>query len=155
MAEDGSRTSGLNEAGSSSKDFQQDQKHEGWLQLGIGDYVAGRTEFKHNQMEPTTPTIRLVELDLLPPSGSSISSSTQQVKPLLNLFSNMNEFRGHHVLVVVPVSSVTPLFLPHPRTSLSFPQPEVPWGYRPNPWNPTASSSSCSPMLLPTTYYAR
>ncbi|XP_010249168.2 PREDICTED: uncharacterized protein LOC104591821 isoform X2 [Nelumbo nucifera] len=161
MAEDDSRTSSLNEAGSSSKDFQQDQRDEGWLQLGIGDYVTGRTEFKHNQMEPTTPTVRLVELDLLPPSGSgggsSISSSTQQVKPLLNPFFHMNEFRGHRPSSSSGGTSIigTPLFLPHPRTSLSFPQPEVPWGYRPNRWNPTASSSSCSPMLLPATYYAR
>nr|DAD34224.1 TPA_asm: hypothetical protein HUJ06_004864 [Nelumbo nucifera] len=117
----------------------------------------GRTEFKHNQMEPTTPTVRLVELDLLPPSGSSISSSTQQLKPLLNPFFHMNEFRGYCPSSFSGGISIidTPLFLPHPRTRLSFPQPEVPWGYRPNPWNPTASFSSCSPMLLPAIYYAQ
>nr|DAD49115.1 TPA_asm: hypothetical protein HUJ06_019052 [Nelumbo nucifera] len=94
-------------------------------------------------MEPTTLTVRLVELDLLPPSGSSIRSSTQQ-------------FRSHRPSSSSGGTSIIgmPLFLPHPRTSLSFPQPEVPWGNRPNPWNPTTSSSSCSPMLLPATYYA-
>ncbi|GLT63994.1 hypothetical protein SLA2020_365140 [Shorea laevis] len=36
MAEDESRTNSLNEAGSSSKDIQEERPDEGWLQLSIG-----------------------------------------------------------------------------------------------------------------------
>ncbi|XP_010250563.1 PREDICTED: uncharacterized protein LOC104592779 [Nelumbo nucifera] len=163
MAENNSRNSSLNEAGSSSKDVQQ-ERDEGWLQLGIGDYVTGRTDTKLVQVEPTTPRVGLVELDLLPPSGggncssSSSSSSTQRVKPavLADPLFHVSEFRVPPRPSSASGFMGTPLFFPRQRTtSLGFPQPEVPWGYRLNPWNPTPSSSSCSAMMLPGTYHAR
>ncbi|KAF8400040.1 hypothetical protein HHK36_015914 [Tetracentron sinense] len=134
MAEDQSRTSSLYEAGSSSKDLQE-ERDEGWLQLGIGGYITSR-DHKRNLIEPTARRGELVELDLL--SGGS--TTAQHVKPLASIF---------HVTEFLPATNITsatsfstPLFLQHPRTSSNFPQPEVTWGYRPNHLNVAATSAS-------------
>lgn len=148
MAEDESRTTSLNEAGSNSKDVQE-ERDEGWLQLGIGVHVAGRDDLKLDPVEPTSRRGGLVELDLLPPGGTSNSSSAQDVKPIAPIFP-MTEFRAHRPTSII---GGTPLFLQHQRTNFGFPQPEVTWGYGPNPWNPSLSSPSSS--VLPGPYYAR
>ncbi|OVA17394.1 hypothetical protein BVC80_1837g209 [Macleaya cordata] len=106
MAEDGSRTSSVNEAGSSSKDVVQqaaddDSRDEKWLQLGLGSSVTGSDQLKLNQtvMEPlmTRRSSGLVELDLL--SGTSTTGTgTQDMKPLLTppMFHMTSEFRPTH-----------------------------------------------------------
>ncbi|KAF8378056.1 hypothetical protein HHK36_029390 [Tetracentron sinense] len=145
MAEDESRPNSLNEAGSSSKDAQEEERDEGWLQLGIGDYTNSRDR-KHDPVKPTAPKGGLVELNLLP------GGTTQHVKPLAPIF-HVPEFRAPCAATNLrgATSFSTPLFLQHPRTSSIFPQPEVTWGYRPNPWNITASSSSMprGPYIAP------
>ncbi|MCL7027916.1 hypothetical protein MKW94_010317 [Papaver nudicaule] len=99
MAEDESRTSSVNEAGSSSRDLDQKQGDDKWLQLGIGNSVAEDSELNKltskTVLDEEQPTPRrddkLVELDLL--SGNS-TSGTQDVKlstPIFHMTSN--EFR--------------------------------------------------------------
>lgn len=99
MAEDESRTSSVNEAGSSSRDpSQQDQKQgdEKWLQLGLGNSVAEDSELNKltnkEVLDEEQPTPRrddkLVELDLLSGTG------TQDVKSLTPIFHmTSNDFR--------------------------------------------------------------
>ncbi|XP_061978925.1 E3 ubiquitin protein ligase DRIP2-like isoform X3 [Populus nigra] len=86
MAEDESRTNSVNnEAGSSSKDVQE-ERDEGWLQLSIGGQTTTTTtptshESKHYHhhhhhqqqqlvLDPTTRRGGLIELDLLPGPSS-------------------------------------------------------------------------------------
>ncbi|PIA31166.1 hypothetical protein AQUCO_05200042v1 [Aquilegia coerulea] len=157
MAEDESRTSSVNEAVSSSKDVQE-ERDERWLQLGLGN---SQQLHHHDQaaavVEPMSRKSgeRMLQLDLLP-GGSS------QQQPLVPTF-HLNEFRAprppatNYITSILSTNLSTPMFLQHPRTSsLSFPQHEVTWGYRPHPWNPTSanlSSSSSSSIPLGVRYY--
>ncbi|OVA09645.1 hypothetical protein BVC80_9101g179 [Macleaya cordata] len=146
MAEDESRsTSSVNESGSSSKGTNTPTKEppqnkediERWLQLGLG----GGSELKLDRpIEPRT-SHDLIELDLF--SGAN---NTQHVKPpLITATNTSNNTTTTTTMISTPPST---LFLQHPRTSFSFlHQQEVSWGYRPNSWNPTASTSTSS--LLP------
>ncbi|XVF02151.1 hypothetical protein REPUB_Repub04eG0151200 [Reevesia pubescens] len=153
MAEDESRTNSLNEAGSSSKDNNQEQEErdEGWLQLSIG---VQATRYDHNKLEQGDPTGRrggLMELDLLP------GGSSQQTRPLAPIF-HMPDFR---VPPRPPVMhSFSTLFFQHQRGSSStFPHHgEISWPFRPIAHNITAasSSSSSSSSLVPMgSYFAR
>ncbi|KAF8390722.1 hypothetical protein HHK36_025249 [Tetracentron sinense] len=142
MAEDESRTNSLNEAGSSSKEHVREERDEGWLQLGIGGYKNSREsrERKLDPVEPTAPRRGLVELDLLP------GGSQQHLNPLAPIF-HVTEFRPPQppTNITGATSFSIPLFMQNPRTSSNFTQPEITWGYRPNPWNITAPSPPPGP----------
>ncbi|XP_043724865.1 protein LAX PANICLE 2-like [Telopea speciosissima] len=177
MAQDDSRTSSLNEAGSTSKGCggaddavhqEEQEEHEGsWLQLGIGG-GGGRTDHRNTLQDPLehTRTRRpgLFDLDLKPPGGGATAGGGG--------FTSLTEFRAP---LSPPTTERTPPLQPpfffqqqhHPRattslTRLIFPhdQREFAWGYnRPNPnfpWiqSPPSPSSSSSSML-PGPYYAR
>lgn len=140
MAEDDSRTNSLNEAGSSSKDIQED-RDEGWLQLSIGGNAASHNN-KHDQAEPTARRgSGLIELDLLPGGGSS-----QEARPLAPIF-HVPEFRAPRE--VTNFSSATSfnasLFLQHPASSSNFPHQEINWAFRPIRHNIGIASTSTTP----------
>ncbi|KAL7241337.1 hypothetical protein ACSBR2_006874 [Camellia fascicularis] len=129
------------ESGSSSKNIQDD-RDEGWLQLGIGG--GGSHENKLDQVDPTTSRVGLIELDLLP------SGSSQQVR------SSPPEFR-----VPSATNYGTSLFLQHPGTSSAFSHHQkVNWGFRPISQNMMVASSSSpfastSSLMPPESYFAR
>ncbi|XP_052184328.1 uncharacterized protein LOC127796297 isoform X1 [Diospyros lotus] len=142
MAEDESRTESVNEAGSSSKDVQ-DERDEGWLQLGLGGHTSSH-ESKLDREDRRTERGRLVELDLLPPPGS-----TQLIRPI------PPEFRAPR-----PVSNLlgsssynSSVFLQQARSRPAmFPlHQEINWAFRPVPQSVavgSSSSSSSSSFLL-------
>ncbi|XP_021290289.1 uncharacterized protein LOC110421127 [Herrania umbratica] len=150
MAEDESRTNSLNEERSSSKDNNQEERDEGWLQLGIGGQATRYDNRKHDQGDPTARRGGLIELDLLP------GGSSQQARPLAPTF-NMPEFRAPRPPVMHSFS--TSLFFQHQQGSSSaFPQGEINWAFRPISQNIAAapSSSSSSSSLVPLgSYFAR
>ncbi|KAF9607109.1 hypothetical protein IFM89_032225 [Coptis chinensis] len=154
MAEDESRTSSVNEAGSSSKDVQEEKK-ESWLQLGLGAGYMTNPQLSHDHAEPMAqPKRGLLELDLLPAGSSQL-----HLKPLVPSF-HMTEFRAPQqptssTSMITSITNVdTPVFLQHPRTSsLNFGQHEVTWGYRPNPWNHSTAVSSSSSSMPPGPFY--
>ncbi|XAR48231.1 hypothetical protein NMG60_11030982 [Bertholletia excelsa] len=145
MAKDDSRTGSSVEAGSSSKDVQ-DEKDEGWLRLGLGGHVTG-------EPDPTARRPELVELDLLPAAGTCQSN-------------NVNNSRG-------TTSYSTALFLQHTgASSLVLPPHHRPafmtnWGFRPidhqnvqvasSSFFSSSSLSSSFSSLLPsaTSYFGR
>ncbi|KAL6969205.1 hypothetical protein U1Q18_028928 [Sarracenia purpurea var. burkii] len=164
MAEDESRTeSTVNEAGSSSKDVQDD-RDEGWLQLGIGGQTTTTTSHDQKQLDDQVDgrktraaTAGLVELDLLP------GGSSQQLRSPPSVFHHVPEFRAP-----TPVSNFTSVtgystsFLfqhPGPGTSSTFPN----WVFRPLRPNITAppvagassSSSSSSSLMSTGSYFTR
>uniref|UniRef100_A0A6N2JZB4 Uncharacterized protein n=1 Tax=Salix viminalis TaxID=40686 RepID=A0A6N2JZB4_SALVM len=170
MAEDESRTNSLNnEAGSSSKDFQEDRHDQEWLQLSIGAHTTtatpisheGKHDHLHHQQHPALDSTSrggggLVELDLLPGSSSRIS---HQTRPSSNPVFHVPEFR----LPPRPVPSQatnlisnTSLFFQHHPAATSSPYPhhqEINWAFRPMLHNiatvsssPQSSSSSLMPL---------
>ncbi|CAK9144381.1 unnamed protein product [Ilex paraguariensis] len=163
MAEDESksRTESVNEAGSSSKDVQE-EKDEGWLQLSIGGHMASHDHDNKVDQRVVDLTSRrggLLELDLLPAGGSS--HSQQVISPLAPpMFHAPDQFRAPR-----PVTNFTSatgyntsLLFQHPGTSSStFSHQEISWAFRPFPRNiAAASSSSSSPSLMaPGPYFAR
>ncbi|XVF66713.1 hypothetical protein PTKIN_Ptkin10aG0059700 [Pterospermum kingtungense] len=129
MAEDESRTNSLNEGGSSSKDNNQEERDERWLQLGIGGQPRRYDHNKHDQGGSTDRRGGLIELDLLP------SGSSQQMRPLAPIF-HMPEFRA-------PPSFTSSLFSQYQQGSSStFPHGEISWAFRPIAQNIAAASSS-------------
>ncbi|XWS54063.1 hypothetical protein CRYUN_Cryun10bG0056800 [Craigia yunnanensis] len=149
MAEDESRTNSLNEAGSSSKDNNQEERDEGWLQLSIGGQATRYDHNKHDQGDPTARRGGLIELDLLP------GGSSQQARPLAPIF-HMPEFRTPPRPPVMHSFS-TSLFFQHQQGSSStFPHGEISWAFRPIARKIAAASSSSSSSLVPlSSYFAR
>ncbi|XWS68757.1 hypothetical protein CRYUN_Cryun04dG0119400 [Craigia yunnanensis] len=152
MAEDESRSTSLNEAGSSSKDNNQEQEErdEGWLQLSIGGQATRYDHNKHDQGDPTARRGGLIELDLLP------GGISQQARPLAPIF-HMPEFQAPPYPPVMHSFS-TSLFFQHQQGSSStFPHGEISWAFRPRAQNIAAapSSSSFSSSLVPCSYFAR
>ncbi|KAG6783071.1 hypothetical protein POTOM_012503 [Populus tomentosa] len=149
MAEDESRTNSLNnEAGSSSKDVQE-ERHEGWLQLSIG------------VLDSTSRRGGLIELDLLPGSSSRVS---HQARPLSSPVFHVPDFRAPPRPVpshVTNFSNTSLFFQHHPAaTSSTYPlHQEINWPFRPMlPNIATASSSppSSSSSLMPLgSYFSR
>ncbi|PPS00651.1 hypothetical protein GOBAR_AA20009 [Gossypium barbadense] len=91
MAEDESTTNSLNEAGSNSKDNNQElelERDEGWLQLGLGGQPTRYDANKHYQGDPTARRGGMIELDLLP------GGMSQQARPLLAPIFHMPDFRA-------------------------------------------------------------
>ncbi|CAK7336076.1 unnamed protein product [Dovyalis caffra] len=179
MAEDESRTNSLNnEAGSSSKDVQE-ERDEGWLQLSIGGHTTTATptshESKHDPhhhhqrqqqqvLDRTTRRGGLIELDLLPGSSSSIS---HQARPLSTPIFHVPDFRAPPRPVMNIAAShatnfsTTSLFFQHhpAATSSTYPlHPEINWPFRPMLHNiaTASSSSSSSSSLMPLgSYFSR
>ena len=149
MAEDESRTNSLNEAGSSSKDNNQEERDGGWLRLSIGGQAARNDHNKHDQGDPTARRGGLIELDLLP------GGSSQQARPLAPIF-HMPEFRTPPRPPVMHSFS-TSLFFQHQQGSSStFPHGEINWAFRPIAQNIAAAPSSSSSSLVPLgSYFAR
>ncbi|XP_044490910.1 protein LAX PANICLE 2 [Mangifera indica] len=156
MAEDESRTDSLNEAGSSSKENQEDQRDEGWLQLSIGSHHKTNHDIKHHQVDPTVRRGGLIELDLLPGGGGS-SPQTRPVAPTFHV----PEFRGPRpVMNIAGANSFSSsLFFQHQGSSSAFlPHQEINWAFRPIPQNiaMASSSSNSSSSLMPFgSYFAR
>ncbi|GMP82233.1 hypothetical protein CsSME_00036636 [Camellia sinensis var. sinensis] len=149
MAEDESRTESVNEAGSSSKDVQ-DEREEGWLQLGIGSHMTSHDNKPEDQLDQTTRRASLIELDLLPSGGSS-----QHVRSLPPPVFHMPEFRAPR-----PVSNITSASFLSQRAAIStFPHhQEINWAFRPMARNLTVavpSSSSSSSLMPPGSYFTR
>ncbi|XAR64340.1 hypothetical protein NMG60_11024644 [Bertholletia excelsa] len=149
MAEDDSRTT---EAGSSSKDVEDERNDEGWLQLGIGAGHVTTTrddDVVNNNNKPNRvdPRPGLVELDLMPPGGSS---SQQVMRPLPLPIPPV-----FHVSRPTSGYGASSLFLQHPGTSSVF--QEMNWAVRPVPRNigiaAACSPSSSSSSLMPTGLY--
>lgn len=140
MAEDQSRTGSINEAGSSSKDVQQ-EKDEGWLQLSIGGYTG-----RENKKDRADQSSRIdghlpVELELLPSS----SGSTSKIRPLAAPMLNVSEFATPRPVMNFSTATDhgTLFFLQQPGTSSTFPyHQEINWAYRPIPINITSPSTS-------------
>lgn len=138
MAEDESRTSSFNEAGSSrhiqeekdgdDADDEGEERDMGWLQLGIGSHVT--------RAQASSQSRGLIELDLF-----TDRNPTAPIAPTCQV----TEFRSPQPLThayTTPIPTI-PLYLPHTGSSLSFrQQPELGWGYRHGPWSPAASSST-------------
>ncbi|KAL9406858.1 hypothetical protein Peur_003830 [Populus x canadensis] len=167
MAEDESRTNSVNnEAGSSSKDVQE-ERDEGWLQLSIGGQTTTTTtptshESKHYHhhhhhhqqqlvLDPTTRRGGLIELDLLP---GSISSISHQARPLSTPMFHVPDFRTPPRPVMNIAAShatnfgTTSLFFQHhpAATSSTYPlHQEINWPFRPMLHNIATASSSYSP----------
>ncbi|KAA8530009.1 hypothetical protein F0562_034535 [Nyssa sinensis] len=142
MAEEESRTESVNEAGSSSKDVQ-DERDEGWLQLGIGGHMTNHdNKVDHDQADPASGRGGLIELDLLP------GGSTQQLKSLsLAPIFHVPGFRAP-IPSIAAANSYSSLFLQHPGTSSPnyAHHQEINWAFRPLPPTMTADSSSSSLM---------
>ena len=181
MAEDESRTNSLNnEAGSSSKDVQE-ERHEGWLQLSIGGHTTTATptshEGKHDHhhhhhhhhqhqqqqlvLDSTSRRGGLIELDLLPGSSSRVS---HQARPLSSPVFHVPDFRAPPRPVpshATNFSNTSLFFQHHPAaTSSTYPlHQEMNWPFRPMlPNIATASSSppSSSSSLMPLgSYFSR
>jgi hypothetical protein len=154
MAEDESRTNSLNEAGSSSKDIQE-ERDEGWLQLSIGGHghtstITHNNVNKHDDLADPTPRrpSGLLELDLLP------GGSSQQARPLAPIF-HVPEFRTPRAVTSFPGGGNSLFFQHHPAGSSSnFPhQQDINWGFRPirhiigTASSSSTSSSSSSPLM--------
>eukprot|EP00258_Populus_trichocarpa_P037277 XP_024453296.1 protein LAX PANICLE 2 isoform X2 [Populus trichocarpa] len=175
MAEDESRTNSLNnEAGSSSKDVQE-ERHEGWLQLSIGGHTTtatptsheGKHDHHHQQqqqqlvLDSTSRRGGLIELDLLRGSSSRIS---HQARPLSSPVFHVPDFRAPPRPVpshATNFSNTSLFFQHHPAaTSSTYPlHQEINWPFRPMLHNiATASSSppSSSSSLMPLgSYFSR
>ncbi|KAI9398302.1 hypothetical protein POPTR_003G164800v4 [Populus trichocarpa] len=178
MAEDESRTNSLNnEAGSSSKDVQE-ERHEGWLQLSIGGHTTtatptsheGKHDHHHHQqqqqqqqlvLDSTSRRGGLIELDLLRGSSSRIS---HQARPLSSPVFHVPDFRAPPRPVpshATNFSNTSLFFQHHPAaTSSTYPlHQEINWPFRPMLHNiATASSSppSSSSSLMPLgSYFSR
>ncbi|XP_068667363.1 protein LAX PANICLE 2-like isoform X2 [Aristolochia californica] len=132
MAEEESRTTSLNEAGSSKHAQEEneeqevdDRRDEKWLQLGLGSH-SNPIEMRQDQ-QPS----RFVELDLFPDRQQPLPSAQTRQYP--------GESSGTSPSIMGP-----PLFFQHPVTSLSLrqQQPEITWGGpRLGPWTPMPSTS--------------
>ncbi|TYH84793.1 hypothetical protein ES332_D02G220200v1 [Gossypium tomentosum] len=160
MAEDESTTNSLNEAGSNSKDNNQElelERDEGWLQLGLGGQPTRYDDNKHYQGDPTARRGGMVELDLLP------GGMPQQARPLLGPIFHMPDFRAPPPPPPPLMHSFSSsLFFQHQQGSSStFPHHgELSSSFRPIAQNiaaaPSASSSSSSSSLVPLgSYFAR
>ncbi|MCL7046280.1 hypothetical protein MKW94_023772 [Papaver nudicaule] len=161
-AEDESRTSSVNESSSSKGNtttttttiLKDDDTR--WLQLGLGgshDQLNYKLDDRRIDPNTTTQTRNdLVELNLF----AGANNNTQHVikQPMITTPPNMDTI------------STPSLFLSQPRSNFSSnflhqQQEVVSWGYRPNPWNPIASTSSTStsssnsllPMASPSPSY--
>ncbi|XVE92676.1 hypothetical protein REPUB_Repub01dG0120200 [Reevesia pubescens] len=153
MAEDESRSNSLNEAGSSSKDNNQEQERdEGWLQLSIGGGQATRYDNnKHDQGDPMARRGGLIELDLLP------GGSSQQARPLAPIF-HLPDFRTPPRPPLMHSFSSSLFFQHQQGSSSTFPHHgEIGWAFRPIAQNIAAApSSSSSSSLVPLgSYFAR
>lgn len=140
MAEDESRAS------SSSRHIQEEKEGEeeeeeggerdmGWLQLGIGSYPSREVRVDHS-MESSSQRGGLIELDLF-----SHKNHTAPTAPTFHVTNYQGPLPIPHTSSAASTSAIAaamPLYMPHPRSSLSFRQPpaDVAWGYR------QASSSS-------------
>ncbi|MBA0781931.1 hypothetical protein Gotri_002812, partial [Gossypium trilobum] len=139
MAENPSRTNSLNETGSTSKDYNQEQEErddEGWLQLGIGGHATKYHHHhhhnKHDQVDLTATRGGLTELDLLP------GGTSHQGRP------HMPEFRPPlHPLVMQGFT--TSLFLQQQGTSSMFSRA----------CRPIAAATAPSPLVPLGSYFAR
>lgn len=165
MAEDESRTNSLNEAGSSSKDVQE-ERDVGWLRLSIGGHSATHNNKHHDDQADPTATRNdagLIELDLLPGG----TGGSQQPRPFPPIFHHVPEFRAPPRAVAShPTSFSTSLFFQHQAagSSSNLPHQEINWAFRPIPHNiagaaassPTSLSSSSS-LMMPTlgSYFPR
>ncbi|MBA0613856.1 hypothetical protein Godav_014214 [Gossypium davidsonii] len=160
MAEDESTTNSLNEAGSNSKDNNQElelERDEGWLQLGLGGQPTRYDDNKHYQGDPTARRGGMIELDLLP------GGMSQQARPLLGPIFHMPDFRAPPPPPPLLMHSFSSsLFFQHQQGSSStFPHHgELSSSFRPIAQNiaaaPSASSSSSSSSLVPLgSYFAR
>ncbi|KAJ6713687.1 RING FINGER PROTEIN [Salix viminalis] len=157
MAEDESRTDSLNnEAGSSSKDVQE-ERDEGWLRLSIGGQTPPPPPppTSHESklvLDPTTRRGGLIELDLLQGSSSSVSHQARNLstpmfhapdfrtppRPLMNIAASHATNFG---------STASLFFQHHPAaTSSTYPlHQEINWPFRPMLSNIATASSSSSP----------
>ncbi|KAL6011735.1 hypothetical protein ACLOJK_002200 [Asimina triloba] len=173
MAEDESRTSSFNDAAAGSsrharlqqqqgeRDADDDEEEDkdnnennksnedrdvGWLQLGLGSHAGGSG---HQRARTADQRLGLIELDLFTDGRHRASESTPPAFHVSDFAAARRETYGASASIVAPT---LPLYHPHhARTSLSIgQQPEMTWGYRRGPWDPTAASSSSS--LLP--FYA-
>ncbi|KAG4152738.1 hypothetical protein ERO13_D04G140300v2 [Gossypium hirsutum] len=139
MAENPSRTNSLNETGSSSKDYNQEQEErddEGWLQLSIGGHATKYHDHhhhnKHDQVDLTATRGGLTELDLLP------GGTSHQERP------HMPEFRPPlHPLVMQGFT--TSLFLQQQGTGSMFSRA----------CRPIAAATAASPLVPLGSYFAR
>ncbi|CAI9756384.1 unnamed protein product [Fraxinus pennsylvanica] len=151
MAEEQSRTRSINEAGSSSKDVQQD-KDEGWLQLSIGGNTGRENKKDQADQSSLIGVPRPVELELLPSS----SGSALQIRPSAARILNVSEFATPRPVMNFSTSTDhgTLFFLQHPGTSSTFPyHQEINWAYRPIPINITPPSTSSTSLMAPAGSY--
>ncbi|KAL6983996.1 hypothetical protein U1Q18_017371 [Sarracenia purpurea var. burkii] len=151
----------VNEAGSSSKDVQDqdetERDNEGWLQLGIGRGPMTSHDNKVDDNDSTARRARLIELDLLPGTGGGSNQLQLRSLPIPTAF-HVPEF-GAPRPVVSSTSAGTynyssSLFLQHsggPGTSSTFPlhHQETNWAFRPLPRNSTVASTSSSSSVMP------
>ncbi|KAJ6702146.1 RING FINGER PROTEIN [Salix koriyanagi] len=155
MAEDESRTDSLNnEAGSSSKDVQE-ERDEGWLRLSIGGQTPPPPPPTSHEsklvLDPITRRGGLIELDLLQGSSSSVS---HQARNLSTPMFHAPDFRTPPRPVMnIAASHATNFgtaslfFQHHPAaTSSTYPlHQEINWPFRPMLPNIATASSSSSP----------
>lgn len=135
MAEDESRTSSVNQEGASSSKDVHEEKHDSWLQLGIGSNSVTTDNQQVNrdrEAEPTPPpqNSRLLELDFFLPGGGGGGATSLQhtVRPFVPTFHPTESIS----IAPPPATSISlPLLFQNPRTtSFSFPPT---WGYTPHP----------------------
>ncbi|GAV71483.1 hypothetical protein CFOL_v3_14977 [Cephalotus follicularis] len=153
MAEDESRSNSLNEAASSSKDNNHEERDVGWLRLSIGGDETSYDRKHDHEVDPPARRGGLIELDLLP------SGSSQQVRPLTHIFHvPHDQFRAPPTPVVNFATTATSfrttsLFFQHQGNSsmTTYPNQEFNWAFRPIPHNiaTASSSSSSSSSLMP------
>ncbi|XP_058093014.1 uncharacterized protein LOC131239354 [Magnolia sinica] len=157
MAEDESRTSSFNDAAGSSRQVQEEKEGDedeednnhndeerdmGWLQLGLGSHVTSGHRLNHPVGIPDQRP-GLIELELF----SDRHRSTTSMAPAFHVPDYHRTVRPSTHGASTSMVPALPLYLPQTRTSLSIGhQPEITWGYRHGPWDPTASSSSSMPF---------
>lgn len=167
MAEDESRTNSLNneEGSCSSKDNNNQDQAEDWLQLSIGSQATRiydhhqnnkqlHDDHDHDHQGDDDPTVRrggLMELDLLPaPSGGGTGSlQLQQARPLAPIFHMPDQFRAaappRPAAVMHSFSNTTSLFFQHQQGSSSA---DISWAFRPIPQNINIAAASASSSSL-------
>ncbi|CAA2957704.1 Hypothetical predicted protein [Olea europaea subsp. europaea] len=143
----------INEAGSSSKDVQQ-EKDEEWLQLSIGGNTGREKKKDQADQSSLIGVPRPVELELLP----NTSGSASQIRPLAAPILNVSEFAAPRPAMNFSTSTDhgTLFFLQHPGTSSTFPyHQEINWAYRPIPINITPPYTSSPSLMAPGSYFPR
>ncbi|RWR86953.1 putative RING finger protein [Cinnamomum micranthum f. kanehirae] len=140
MAEDESRASSSSRHIQEEKEEGEEEGEErdvGWLQLGIGGHASRELRIDHS-MESSSQRGGLIELDLF-----SHKNHTAPTAPSFHVTNYQGPLPIPHTASATTSSAIAaaaamPLYLPHPRSTLSFrqPLPGVAWDYR------QASSSS-------------